>query len=303
MNIQGNARVYVILIIVLFSTLPVKSQFKLSNQQVGPQPDGSILVPSNQLLRPAGFQVQLPGRPVDLSLTPDEKILVVKNRSSIDLIRLSDRAVLQTLPFPKSGASFTGLCLSVDGRKIYVTDAENCIQTAFSDAQGIFRWGSSVKLPKPSIGGHPVPGGLALSKNEDKIYVTLSRNNTLAVITLANTSILEIPVGIAPYEVVLLSAEKAYVSNWGGRRPVEGEPVYNTSGSQVLVDPRTGIASNGSVSVLDLKQNKRIKDIDVGLQAGTGHVLSDEMWRRTKDWFRRHLGWSDSRPVPRLAMA
>jgi YVTN family beta-propeller protein len=41
--------------------------------------------------------------------------------------------------------------------------------------------------------------------------------------------------------------------------------VYNTSGSQVLVDPGTGIASNGSVSVLDLKQNKHIKDIGVGL--------------------------------------
>jgi hypothetical protein len=26
------------------------------------------------------------------------------------------------------------------------------------------------------------------------------------------------------------------------------------------------------------------------IEPGTGHVLSDEMWRRTKDCFRRHLG-------------
>ena len=52
-----------------------------------------------------------------------------------------------------------------------------------------------------------------LSKNEEKIHVTLSRNNSLAIINLADTSIIEVPVGIAPYEVLLLSTEKAYVSN------------------------------------------------------------------------------------------
>ena len=87
-------------------------QNTISNQKVGIQPDSSILVPSNQLLRPAGFQVYLPGRPVDLVLTPDEKLLFVKNKSDIDLIRLTDRTVLQTLPFKQSGASFTGICLS-----------------------------------------------------------------------------------------------------------------------------------------------------------------------------------------------
>ncbi len=42
----------------------------LSNLTIGPQPDGSILVPTNQLLRPAGFQLLFPGRPVDLALEP-----------------------------------------------------------------------------------------------------------------------------------------------------------------------------------------------------------------------------------------
>ena len=100
-------------------------------------------------------------------------------------------------------------------------------------------------MPAPSIGGNTVPGGLVLNKEENKIYVTLSRNNSLAVVSLADTTVKEIPVGIAPYEVVLASDTKAYVSNWGGRRPNEGESTYNTSGSQVLVDPQTGIANNG----------------------------------------------------------
>ena len=111
----------------------------------------------------------------------------------------------------------------------------------------------------------PVPGGLVINDTGDKIYVTLSRNNSLGVIDLSDNSIIEIPVGIAPYSVLCASQTKAYVSNWGGRRPVEGESTYNSSGSQVLVDPKTGIANNGAVSVVDLTRNVQIKTIKVGL--------------------------------------
>ena len=30
------------------------------------------------------------------------------------------------------------------------------------------------------------------------------------------------------------------------------------------------------------------------IEAGAGHVLSDEMWRRTREFFARHLGVGDS---------
>ena len=36
--------------------------------KVGVQPDGRIVVPTNQLLTPAGTQITFPGRPVDLAL-------------------------------------------------------------------------------------------------------------------------------------------------------------------------------------------------------------------------------------------
>jgi len=76
-------------------------QSDLASKQVGPQPDGSILVPTNQLLRPAGFQIVFPGRPVDLALSPDGKWLAVLNKNSLALIRVFDRIIMQTLPFTK----------------------------------------------------------------------------------------------------------------------------------------------------------------------------------------------------------
>jgi YVTN family beta-propeller protein len=277
--IRITTKLFIIFFTCLYSFLSVSiAQQKniLGKRTVGKQPKGSILVPSNQLLQPAGFQVYLPGRPVDLALSNDGKLLFIKNKNSLDLINVTDRTILQSLPYPHSGASPTGICLASDGHTIFVTDATSHINVAMLDTMNIMRWEKRIVLPAPVIGGAPDPCGLALADTEDKIYVTLSRSNSLAVVNLKDTTnIVQIPVGIAPYDIVLASAHKAYVTNLGGRRPNEGETTYNTSGSQVLVDPVTGIANHGSVSVIDLDRNVQEKSIDVGLLP-TGMVLNPD---------------------------
>ena len=247
---------------------------KLSTLTVGPQPDGSILVPTNQLLRPAGFQILFPGRPVDLALSPDGKWLAVLNKNSLDLIRVLDRTIMQTLPL-KGGGSFNGVSFSADGKRIYASQARDKIYIAQKDKNNILTWIEPIQFLQPKIGGHPVPGGFTINEQGDKLYVPLSRSNTLAVVELANASITEIPVGVSPYEVILLSSQKAYVSNWGGRQPKPGEPTYKTSGSEILIDPETGIANNGTVSVIDLKSRKQINSIEVSLHPGA-MVLSPD---------------------------
>ena len=259
--------------LLLLSIMNSQAQDRTSPVEVGPQPDGSILVPTNQLLQPAGFQVYLPGRPVDLLLLPGKQLLVVKNRLSLDLVRIRDRTILQSLPYPENGSSFTGLIASEDGNRLFVTDARNQVHIAGLDENHVMQWINTIPLPSPAIGGNPVPGGLALNEQENRLYVTLNRNNSLAIVNLNDKTIEEILVGIAPYDVILADESKAYVSNWGGRVPREGESTYNTSGSQVLVDEETGIANNGSVSVVDLTTGLTIKDIEVGLHPG-GMALS-----------------------------
>lgn len=267
-----------IIITILLSACSGKNKNNFVDRKIGTQPDGSILVPSNQLLRPAGFQVILPGRPVDIVLTPDERFLLVKNQYDLDLIRLNDRTILQSLPYKNGGASFTGICLSPDGHSIYITDAEDRIHVAEMDNENILRWMDPILLPEPEIGGLPVPGGLVTDNTGKIIYVTLSRNNTLGIIDISDKSVKEIPVGVAPYGVLCADNSKAYVTNWGGRKPIEGESVYNSSGSKVLVDPETGIANNGTVSVVDLNLKKETKIIKVGLHPGE-MVLSPDRQR------------------------
>jgi YVTN family beta-propeller protein len=268
---------YLAIVLIALSGCTGENKNVLHSQNVGPQPDGSILVPSNQLIRPAGLQVYLPGRPVDLALTPDGNFLLVKNEGDLDLIRLRDRTIMQTLPYSQSGASFTGICLSPDGNRIYLTDAADRIFIADFDRNKLMQWKEPIILSNPSEGS-PAPGGLCINDKGDKIYVTLTRNNSLAIINLPEKSIIEIPVGVAPYTVLCASQTKAYVTNWGGRHPVQGESTYKSSGTPVVVDPKTGIVNNGTVSVVDLALNVQTKTIEVGLHP-SDMVLSPDKKR------------------------
>ena len=74
-------------------------------------------------------------------------------------------------------------------------------------------------------------------------------------------------VGVAPFEVVL-GKNKIYVSNWGGRRP-DANSVTGPAGqgTKVRVDDRS-IASEGSVSVIDLSPNLEPRTSNVELLTG-----------------------------------
>src|SRR5258708_628589 len=260
-----NYRKIASLIALIWAVTGLSAQNVPAQRKVGPQTDNTVLVPSNQLISPAGEQIYLPGRPGGLALVREGKYLLVKNIRSLDLVRLDDRSVVQSLAYPKGGSSFNGLCVSRDESTVYLSQADDKVLVARLNKDNILSWRSPVLLPRPSIGGDPVPGGVVLNQAEDRLLITLSRNNTLAVVSLSDSSVAEIPVGMVPYGVILKSDAKAYVSNWGGRRPDAGEPTYNSSGSQVLVNPVNGVASNGSITVVDLDKKARIREIAVGL--------------------------------------
>ena len=105
------------------------------------------------------------------------------------------------------------------------------------------------------------PSGLALSADARTLYVALNLKHAVAVVDLATRQFKIVPVGTYPYTVVA-AGTKMYVSNWGGRRP---DPSDTTDGTfPVVLDPRTGIPSSGTVSVLDAAGTV-VRHIDVGL--------------------------------------
>ncbi|GIV16058.1 MAG: phosphoesterase [Armatimonadota bacterium] len=238
-----------------------------SPMQVGTQRDSSHLVATAQLVRPAGDSLQFGGRPVDMALSPDGRTLYVKDNRGIVVLDVETWKVRQELPVGRGGSSMQGIAVSPDGKRVYLSNAASQLLEATVQTNGSLQWSRRMDMSQPAVGGESYPCGIALSADGNTAYVALSRNNSLAVVDLQEDKVVtQIPVGVAPFAVkVSADGRRAYVSNWGGRHPRTGEKTAPSSGTLALIDTR-GVASSGTVSVVDLQTRTVIAEIEVGLQ-------------------------------------
>ncbi|MBC7928044.1 MAG: YncE family protein, partial [Bryobacteraceae bacterium] len=117
------------------------------------------------------------------------------------------------------------------------------------------------------------PGSFAVSQanagGRRLAVVPLVWENKLAVIDVASGEVLkQVATGIAPFAAVVnAKGTVAYVSNLGGRPPrpneLSGSPVQKPD-EKVTVDAR-GIASTGTISVVDLEKGETVATLAVGL--------------------------------------
>ena len=262
--------------------------FDATTETVGHNTNG-LETPVNQLVTPAGIQVELPHiRPNALALSPDKKILVTAGLThELVVVDPATGKTLQHVPFPtdkareekpiaetilnpdeKAKLSFTGLVFSPDGSRIYLSNVNGDIK--------VFIVGKDKKvLPQlsialPAVVGlkrtDEIPASIAISRDGKKIYVAGNLSNRLLELDAATGKVLRTwDVGVAPFDVVLCK-NKIFVSNWGGRQPDANSLIGPAGrGTQVRVDERS-IASEGSVSVIDLAGTNQ-NEIVTGLHA------------------------------------
>ncbi|RME96029.1 MAG: phosphoesterase, partial [Verrucomicrobia bacterium] len=186
-------------------------------------------------------------------------------------------------PDTKGQLSYTGLIFSRDGRWIYLSNVNGSIKVFAVAGDGTVRPSHSIRLPAANAPRRKaeIPAGLALSPDGNRLYVCGNLSNRLLEIDPANGRVLRtFDVGVAPFDVVLVGA-KAYVSNWGGRRPGPDDLTGPAGrGTVVRVDPVRHIASEGSVTVLDLAAGPEApaKEILTGLHACALALSPDGRW-------------------------
>ncbi|MBN1845245.1 MAG: hypothetical protein JW810_06145 [Sedimentisphaerales bacterium] len=272
-----------------------------SQEPVGEIGPGKYVTPTHQILTPAGVQVELPGmRPQALALSPDGRLLATSGkRRELVLIDPESGRIKQRVALPSSEArtptdvppavlepdesgqlSFTGLTFSPDGSRLYLSNVDGDIKVFGRGPDGRVQGLFTIDLPPADAPGRQreIPAGLAVSHDGRRLYAALNLSNRLAEIDTASGTVLRLwDVGVAPYDV-LLAGEKAYVSNWGGRRPDDDSLTGPAGrGTRVRVDPVRHIASEGSVCVIDLARNAPTRHILVGLHSSamalspTGH--------------------------------
>jgi YVTN family beta-propeller protein len=268
--------------LLLFLTLVLSGcrsdPYGSTGETVGRRNANRGYTPVNQILTPVGQQIELPGmRPQALALSPDGRLLVTAGKThSLVVIDPTSGDILQHVPLPsendkepspapvsgqilepdtKGQLSFTGLLISPDGKRIYLANVDGSIKVFGVENNGKVVGVFTIRLPPANVPGRKadIPSGLAISSDGKRLYVTLSLSNQLVEIDTAKGKVLRVwNVGVAPFDVVL-AGNKAYVSNWGGRRP-DAQSVTGPMGhgTRVRVDPVRFIANEGSVSVIDL---------------------------------------------------
>ena len=271
-------------------------------ETVGRHGSGRIVLPVNQVITPAGRQVELPGmRAQGLALSPDGKLLGVSGLSS-ELLVL-DPATGETkqrvhLPKLRKGAppdaaspnfldsdghsqmSYAGLAFSPDGKRLALSNVNGDVKLFEVAKDGAVAPWRVVALPEAKAPDRDaeIPAGLAWSADGTRLFVCGNLSNRLFEIDVAAGKVQKTyEVGVAPFNVAL-AGHKLYVSNWGGRRPGAGDLTGPAGrGMTVRVDAVRFIASEGSVTVIDLATGAR-REIVTGLHASALAVSPDSRY-------------------------
>ncbi len=314
MSFVGRMAIGVVLYALNVTTLRVYSA-DVTTTQAGPSGNEleetvgrhgvyRTVTPVNQIITPAGIQVDLPGlRPQALALSPNGRMLATSGKTSQLVIvdpqsgAIKQRVVLPSdslnEPHPASASanilkpdkdgqlSFTGLIFSKDGRRLYLSNVNGSIKVFQVDSNDVVTPAFSIPIPNANAPRRKeeIPAGLALSADGKRLYVALNLSNRLGEFDAETGKLLRMfDVGVAPFDVAQAQG-KIYVSNWGGRRPKAGDLTGPAGrGTEVRVDPVKFIANEGSVSVIDLSSGKVLKEVITGLHSSALAVSPNQKY-------------------------
>lgn len=255
------------------------SAFSEDNEKtiIGVQDDGRVVVPTNQVLSPYGDHIILSGRANDVAVSPDgQRIAILGAKSFLLYDVASDRIRYSTAyskPSSDSGGSYKGIAFTPDGSGVLCSNIGGSLDLFLLPKgeerlkRGMLRLGEP---DKPLV-----PAGFQIADDGSMAWVALCIANELAQVDLNTGKILKrIPVGTMPFDVQVRGSI-AYVSNFGGGIP-EANDTKGPGGDElppIKVDPTRFIASEGSVSVVDLESGKETRQVVVGLHP-SGMALS-----------------------------
>lgn len=241
---------------------------------VGRQSEGKTLTPVNQFVTPAGQQVEFGGNPIAVKVRPDGKTaaaLVGRKDYGGDGINIIDLATGNLLKsnFSLGLSHMWGLAYSPDGSQLYATGSTSGnvgrIVVMSVAADGTPTVQNKIDLPAAAVGGNINPQDIVPGPDGSTLLVALNRDNSLGVVDLkTNQLTARIPVGNSPTSVIV-SGNKTYVSNVGGRTAQPGDRTVDSSGTPIVAT-EAGSSASGTVSVVDLTANTVVKTVNVGLE-------------------------------------
>lgn len=135
----------------------------------GQQADGSMLLPNQWSLRPAGKHLNLGDFPVNIAVHPAGEFAAVLHSGygdhEIIIVDLEDFRIVSRTPLAEA---FYGLTFSPDGAQLYCSGAGDEVIHAFAFRQGLLAEPRELRLRPLNQRG--VPGGLAVSRDGRSLW-------------------------------------------------------------------------------------------------------------------------------------
>ncbi len=261
---MNKLTLYLTLLLLVFSACALEENADLP----GKKADGSILLPNQWRLRPAGTQIDLGDGAVNSTLHPSGRYLAIQHagysKHEIIVVDIAHATIASHTPLEET---FSGVEFSSDGLKLYCSGASRETILAFDFKDGVLSNLEKIALRNEKERG--IPAGIALQNDSARLYTANVWGQRITRLELCGRKdTLDIP----------LSADPNATATSGVKPAAELDVAAATKRDEALRDPTSPTApfpyickldekqarlyvslwAQTSVAVIDLKENKEI---------------------------------------------
>jgi YVTN family beta-propeller protein len=196
-----------------------------------------ILLSNGWFLTPAGRSLQLGDLPLNMKLSPSNKLLAVTNNGqsdqSIQLIDPKSEKILDEKPIAKA---WYGLAFSADEKKLYVSGANDNMILIYPIIHQKLGNADTIKLGE-KWPNKISPTGIAVNDKARILYTVTKENNSLYVVDLKSKKVLnQIELGAEAYDCLLSPDQKTlYISLWGA----DEVALFDTESKKIVAKIKT----------------------------------------------------------------
>jgi hypothetical protein len=198
-----------------------------------------VVVPTGDVIKPAGTSLLIDRRPVATLLSATGETIYVRDNEGLTVINVAKMEVTSRVKLGGSGLG--GMVVNEQETRLYTSNATNGVDEV------------DITLPQPKVlrtltvpagaAGVAYPAGLAL--DAEHIYVAANRSNAIHAIDLESGNVSS-TVATSPAPVgIRIIGDRMWVSCWG-QTPILKERSADSSKTKVAVDER-GISTGGMV--------------------------------------------------------
>jgi DNA-binding beta-propeller fold protein YncE len=207
------------LVLVLGMSLAAGGDTTPSKERVLPglRSDGSIQLPNQWSLRPAGKQLQLGDFPVNMALHPSGQWLAILHAGhgahEIITIDLKKEKMVGRVVIDQT---WYGLCFAPDGKRLFASGGQDEVIHSFAFEDGLLYRHREMAMAKPK--DKFIPGGLAVDAAGTTLFVAGTWGGALTIMPLdAAAKRVTVPLGKDSYPYACLlerGGKRLFVSLW-----------------------------------------------------------------------------------------